>query len=360
VAIVGAGPAGLSAAVYTSSEGLSTLLLEREAIGGQAGSSSLIRNYLGFPRGTSGRGLASRAFAQVWAFGADTVVSWPVTGLRPAETGYLLILADGREAHTRSVVIATGVSYRGLEAPGLDPLIGTGVYYGAAASEARAMAGRRVFIAGGANSAGQAAVNLARHARQVTLLVRGDSVAATMSQYLIDEINGTANIDLRHDTEVAGAEGDTQLQALVLLDNTTGITESVHASALFVLVGAEPRTDWLPTCLAGEYASFTEATAPTHVMLPATASVPLIHCDCGLGVRRTHRLRLEQEGSGCPTTASELRAFRLAGSSVSSGLRTVRSVALAVVDWACGVRSAADGALPASRQPGAAPASSAV
>ena len=249
VAIVGAGPAGLSAAVYTSSEGLSTLLLEREAIGGQAGSSSLIRNYLGFPRGTSGRGLASRAFAQVWAFGADTVVSWPVTGLRPAETGYLLILADGREAHTRSVVIATGVSYRRLEAPGLDPLIGTGVYYGAAASEARAMAGRRVFIAGGANSAGQAAVNLARHARQVTLLVRGDSVAATMSQYLIDEINGTANIDIRHNTEVAGAEGDTQLEALVLLDNTTGITESVHASALFVLVGAEPRTDWLPATI---------------------------------------------------------------------------------------------------------------
>ena len=129
------------------------------------------------------------------------------------------------------------------------PLIGTGVYYGAAASEARAMAGRRVFIAGGANSAGQAAVNLARHARHVTLLVRRDSVAATMSQYLIDEINGTANIDIRHNTEVAGAEGDIQLEALVLHDNTTGITESVHASALFVLVGAEPHTDWLPASI---------------------------------------------------------------------------------------------------------------
>jgi thioredoxin reductase (NADPH) len=249
VAIVGAGPAGLSTAVYTASEGLSTLLLEREAIGGQAGSSSLIRNYLGFPRGTSGRGLASRAFAQVWAFGADTVVSRPVTGLRPAKTGYLLMLADGTEAHGRSVVIATGVSYRRLDPPGLDPLIGAGVYYGAAASEGRAMAGRQVFIAGGANSAGQAAVNLARHARQVTLLVRRDSVAATMSQYLIDQINGTANIDIRHNTEVAGAEGDTQLEALVLLDNTTGITESVHASALFVLVGAEPHTDWLPASI---------------------------------------------------------------------------------------------------------------
>jgi thioredoxin reductase (NADPH) len=249
VAIVGAGPAGLSAAVYTSSEGLSTLLLEREAIGGQAGSSSLIRNYLGFPRGTSGRGLASRAFAQVWAFGADTIVSWPVTGLRPADIGYLLVLADGTEAHSRSVVIATGVSYRRLDAPGLDPLIGAGVYYGAATSEARAMAGRQVFIAGGANSAGQAAVNFARHARQVTLLVRRDSVAATMSRYLIDEINGTANIAIRYNTEVAGAGGDTQLEALVLLDNTTGITESVHASALFVLVGAEPHTDWLPAII---------------------------------------------------------------------------------------------------------------
>jgi len=150
---------------------LSTLLLEREAIGFQAGSSSLIRNYLGFPRGTSGRGLATRAFAQVWSFGADTVVTWPVTGLRPAETGYQLSLADGSEVHGRSVVIATGVSYRRLDVPGVAPLVGAGVYYGAAASEARAMAGRRGFIAGGANSAGQAAVNLARHAGQFTLLV---------------------------------------------------------------------------------------------------------------------------------------------------------------------------------------------
>ncbi len=180
VAIVGAGPAGLSAAIYTSSEGLSTVLFERDAIGGQAGSSSLIRNYLGFPRGTTGRGLASRAFAQVWSFGAPPVVRH-VTGLRPGDHGYVLSLADGSEVHCRSVVIATGVSYRRLDAPGLTSLIGAGVYYGAAASEARAMAGRQVFIAGGANSAGQAAVNLARHASQVTLLVRRESVAATMS-----------------------------------------------------------------------------------------------------------------------------------------------------------------------------------
>jgi thioredoxin reductase (NADPH) len=231
VAIVGAGPAGLSAAVYTASEGLATLLFEQEAIGGQAGSSSLIRNYLGFPRGTSGRGLATRAFAQVWSFGADTVITWPVTGLRPTDSGYMLSFADDSEVGSRSVVIATGVSYRRLDAPGLAPLTGTGVYYGAAGSEARAMAGRRVFIAGGANSAGRAAVNLARHARHVTLVVRRDSLAATMSQYLIDEINGTANIDIRANTEVAGADGDEQLAALLLRDNRTGNTA---------------HTDWLP------------------------------------------------------------------------------------------------------------------
>ena len=246
VAIVGAGPAGLSAAVYTASEGLSVLLLEREAIGGQAGSSSMIRNYLGFPRGVSGRGLATRAFAQVWSFGASIVVSWPVTGLRPGDGGYRLSLEDGSEIQCRCVVIATGVSYRRLDAPGVAPLIGAGVYYGAAVSEARAMSGRDVFVVGGANSAGQAAVNLARHARQVTVLVRRESVAATMSQYLIDEIAGAPNIDIRHNTEIAGALGESLLESLILRDTRTGATEQVPASALFVLIGAVPHTDWLP------------------------------------------------------------------------------------------------------------------
>ena len=246
VAIVGAGPAGLSAAVYTASEGVSVLLLEREAIGGQAGSSSMIRNYLGFPRGISGRGLATRAFAQVWSFGASIVVSRPVTGLRPVDGGYRLSLEDGSEIQCRCVVIATGVSYRRLDAPGVAPLIGTGVYYGAAVSEARAMSGRDVFVVGGANSAGQAAVNLARHARQVTVLVRRESVAATMSQYLIDEIAGAPNIDIRHNTEIAGALGESLLESLILRDTRTGATEQVPTSALFVLIGAVPRTDWLP------------------------------------------------------------------------------------------------------------------
>jgi thioredoxin reductase (NADPH) len=246
VAIVGAGPAGLSAAVYTSSEGLATVMLEREAFGGQAGSSSLIRNYLGFPRGISGRGLATRAFAQVWSFGAATVVSRKVTGLRRGDHGYVLTLADGSTVDCRSVVIASGVSYRKLDAPGLEPLIGSGVYYGAAIAEARAMSGRHVFIAGGANSAGQAAVNLARHARQVTVVVRRASITETMSRYLVDEIAGTPNIDVRHNTEVLGGQGDSQLESLTLHDTRAGTTETVPASALFVLIGADPHTDWLP------------------------------------------------------------------------------------------------------------------
>jgi len=246
VAIVGAGPAGLSAAVYAASEGLSTLLLEREAIGGQAGSSSLIRNYLGFPRGISGANLATRAFEQAWSFGAIPSMTGPVTGLQPTADGFTLRLAGGGECQARSVLITTGVSYRRLEAPGLDPLLGAGVFYGATASESSAFAGEHVFIAGGANSAGQAAVNLARYARQVTIVIRGGSLAARMSQYLIDEISATANIDVRASTQIAAAQGSGRLEALTLKDTKTGTAETVPASALVVLIGAVPHTDWLP------------------------------------------------------------------------------------------------------------------
>jgi thioredoxin reductase (NADPH) len=246
VAIVGAGPAGLSAAVYAASEGLSTLLLECEAIGGQAGSSSLIRNYLGFPRGISGTGLASRAFEQAWSFGAIPSMTGPVTGLEPAADGFTVRFANGGESHARSVLIATGVSYRRLDAPGADSLLGAGVFYGATASEGSAFAGEHVFIAGGANSAGQAAVNLARYAQQVTIVVRGGSLAARMSQYLIDEITATPNIDVLTGTRIAAAEGTGRLEALALTDTKTGRTETVPASALVVLIGAVPHTDWLP------------------------------------------------------------------------------------------------------------------
>jgi thioredoxin reductase (NADPH) len=245
VAIVGAGPAGLSAAVYSASEGLSTLLLEHEAIGGQAGSSSLIRNYLGFPHGISGASLAARAFDQAWSFGAIMSIA-DVAGLQPAAHGFTLRLDDGRACRARSVLISTGVSYRKLDASGLDALTGAGVFYGASACESEAFAGEHVVIVGGANSAGQAAINFARYAEQVTLVVRGDSLAARMSQYLIDEIGATSNIDVRTSTQVVGAEGTGKLESLTLADAKTGTTQTVPAAALVILIGADPHTDGLP------------------------------------------------------------------------------------------------------------------
>jgi thioredoxin reductase (NADPH) len=246
IAVVGAGPAGLSAAVYTASEGRSTVLLEREAIGGQAGSSSLIRNYLGFPRGISGSGLATRAFEQAWSFGAIPSMAGAVIELDSVNDGFVLGLEGGRLCHARSVLIATGVSYRRLNTPGLDALLGAGVFYGATGSESSSFADEHVFIAGGANSAGQAALNVARYARQVTLVVRGDSLAARMSRYLIDQIAATPNVDVRTNTEIVAAYGVGTLQTLTLTDARAGRTETVAAAALIVLIGAVPHTDWLP------------------------------------------------------------------------------------------------------------------
>ena len=245
-AVVGAGPAGLSATVYAASEGLSTLLLEPDAIGGQAGSSSLIRNYLGFPRGIGGAGLATRAFEQAWSFGAMPSMAGPATALDLSGDGFTLRLGGGQNCHARSVLIATGVSYRRLAAPGVDRLLGAGVFYGASGSEASAFSGEHVFIVGGANSAGQAAVHLARYARQVTLVVRGDSLAARMSQYLIDEITATPNIDVRTSTQITAAAGNGKLHALTLTHTGNGSAQTVPASALIVLIGAVPHTSWLP------------------------------------------------------------------------------------------------------------------
>ena len=246
VAVVGAGPSWSVGHGYAASEGLSTLLLEREAVGGQAGSSSLIRNYLGFPRGISGAGLATRAFEQAWSFGAVSSMAGPVTGLEPAADGFTPRLAGGRVSHARSVLITTGVSYRRRDATGLDALLGAGVFYGATTSENTAFAGEHVFIAGGANSAGQAAVNLARYAQLVTIVIRGDSLAARMSQYLIDEIAATPNIDVRTTTQIAAAEGTGKLETLTLVDTKTGRTQTIPAGALVILIGAVPHTGWLP------------------------------------------------------------------------------------------------------------------
>jgi thioredoxin reductase (NADPH) len=242
--VVGAGPAGLSAATYGASEGLRTLLLEPEALGGQAGSSSLIRNYLGFPFGVTGRKLAQRASAQAILFGAELVYARAV-GLRPAGRDRMVMLADGSRAVGRTVLVATGAAYRRLDAPGVDQLLGAGVFYGAAVSEAPAMTGSQVFVVGAGNSAGQAALHFAKYAKRVTILARGDSLSRSMSDYLVKELQANDAIAVRLGTQVVGAGGAGRLEHLVLRDVRTGATETVPAEALFILIGAQPRTDWL-------------------------------------------------------------------------------------------------------------------
>jgi thioredoxin reductase (NADPH) len=246
LAIVGAGPAGLAAAVYGASEGLSTALLEREAFGGQAGTSSLIRNYPGFPWGVGGADLALRAYQQAWLFGAHFVYANPAASLAEDADLRVVGLADGSEVRSRAVVIATGASYRRLGVPELEALVGAGVFYGAATVEAQAVAGKPAFVVGGGNSAGQAALHLAKHAGQVTILVRSASLAASMSAYLIQEIDNAPNVEVRYRAEVTGGGGDRRLEHLELRDQGSGTVESVSAAGLFVLIGTEPFTHWLP------------------------------------------------------------------------------------------------------------------
>ena len=245
VAIVGAGPAGLAAAVSAASEGLATLVVEPEVFGGQAGTSSLIRNYPGFPHGISGDDLAFRTFEQAWLFGASFVFAQAATALAADGPRRLLSLSDGRRVVARAVILAPGVVWRRLGVPSLEALAGAGVFYGAAGSEARAMDGCEVFVTGAGNSAGQAAIHLAAHAASVTMLVRGDALAATMSDYLIQKIRVTPNISVRLHTEAVDGQGSGRLEGLTLRDNRSGITHTVAAAALFVLIGAHPRTQWL-------------------------------------------------------------------------------------------------------------------
>lgn len=246
VVVIGAGPAGLAAAVYASSEGMRALVVEGEAIGGQAGSSSLIRNYLGFSRGVSGAELAQRAYQQAWVFGTSFVLMRRVVELRPGERLHTLRLSDGTEVQTASVVLACGVSYRRLEIPALVELEGSGVFYGASASEAKALAGRRTFVVGGGNSAGQAAMHLARYAERVTLIVRGPSLAASMSSYLRHEIAAAGNVEVMLGTEIADGGGDGRLEALTLRDRASGEEQTLEAGGLFIMIGARPGTEWLP------------------------------------------------------------------------------------------------------------------
>ncbi len=244
--VVGAGPAGLAAAVLAASEGLRVLVVEGDVIGGQAGTSSLIRNYLGFPRGPSGIDLALRAYLQAWFFGARFLIGRTATNLRVDGDVRVLALDDGAEVRSRAVMLAMGVSYLRMEIDSVDALVGRGVFYGAAATEAQAMRGEEVVVVGGANSAGQAAVHLARYAAKVTLLVRGPVLGGAMSQYLVRDIEAAPNIEVRLNTEIVEARGDQRLRSLELRDRATGSTGEVPATAVFVLIGAVPRTAWLP------------------------------------------------------------------------------------------------------------------
>jgi thioredoxin reductase (NADPH) len=243
--VIGGGPAGLGAAVYGASEGLRTVLVERLATGGQAGQSSRIENYLGFPDGVSGAQLTGRARRQATRFGAEVLTTREVTGLSVDGSARTVQFSDGATIGAHAVILATGVSYRQLTAPGLAPLTGCGVYYGAALTEAASCDGQDVYIVGGANSAGQAAVFLSQHAKSVTLLVRGNSLERSMSYYLIQQIAGIPQISVRTCTEVAAAHGNGHLDMLTLRDTGNGRAEDVEAGRLFVFIGAAPRTEWL-------------------------------------------------------------------------------------------------------------------
>ena len=249
VAVVGGGPAGLAAAVYAASEGLRTTVIEPTIPGGQAGTSSRIRNYLGFPNGVSGRDLANRALEQAWFFGARFVLARPAVGLGSNGGGHVVRLEGGAEVRARAVVLATGVTWHTLDAPGLARLLGAGVYYGAAAFDTTA-AGAAAYVVGGGNSAGQAAAHLARSAASVTLVVRGDRLGASMSDYLVRELAETANIQVRLGTEVVDGSGSGRLERITLCDRGRGAIEEVLADALYVMIGARTQTGWLEGAVA--------------------------------------------------------------------------------------------------------------
>jgi thioredoxin reductase (NADPH) len=280
VLVVGAGPAGLSAAVYAASEGLRTVVVDRESIGGQAGTSSLIRNYLGFPLGIGGADLCNRALDQAWSFGAETSVLRRVTALRADDPYRIAELADGEEITARTVVLATGATYHRLGIARLEALVGSGVFYGGGITEAPATAGRPVYVVGAGNSAGQAAIHLARYADRVTVVARGASLAASMSDYLVRAIEATDNIEVLTGTTVVDGDGAGRLEALVLTD-AAGATRTVPAAALFVLIGASPHTDWLPPAVPRDSYGFVRTgddlppgVFPDRAPLPFETGLP--------------------------------------------------------------------------------------
>jgi thioredoxin reductase (NADPH) len=270
--IVGAGPAGLGAAVYGASEGLHTLMIDKEATGGQAGTSSRIENYLGFPNGISGGDLAHRAAAQAARLGAEILTAQTVTDIRAEDPYRYITLSDGTEIGTKAIILATGVTVKRLNAPGIERLTGAGIYYGAALTEAANYTGQHVFVVGGANSAGQGAMFFSRFASQVTMLVRGEGLQASMSQYLIDQIEGTANIEVRTRTQITEAHGKDRLEALTLSTSggDTEVTKTVPAGALFLFIGAVPHSGMVAGLVARNSAGFI----PTGQELVADGKKP--------------------------------------------------------------------------------------
>lgn len=263
--VVGGGPAGLAASVYASSEGVSTLVVERESIGGQAGSSSLIRNYLGFSRGLSGAELAQRGYQQAWVFGAHFLLMREVDALERVGGRFRAHVADVGTVTARSVVVAAGVAYRRLGVPSLEALTGNGVYYGASVSAAHALTGLQVAVVGGGNSAGQAVLHLARYCSKVTLVVRGEDLAGSMSAYLVHAIAAEPTVEVRLSSEVVDGDGEQRLERVRVRDRGTGAEETLRCDGLFVMIGALPRTDWLPAELARDRHGFllTGAAAAT-------------------------------------------------------------------------------------------------
>ncbi|MGY1643240.1 FAD-dependent oxidoreductase [Geodermatophilus sp. SYSU D00703] len=265
VTIVGGGPAGLAAAVYAASEGLATLVVEQKAVGGQAGTTSLIRNYPGFARGVSGYKLTNGSFHQAWSFGATFRLMRSATALRSEGAVKVVDLSDGTAVRSRAVIIAVGAAYRRLDVPELEDLVGRGVFYGAAVSEAPSMTGRRVFIVGGGNSAGQAAMHLSSYASEVTVLVRGSTLAANMSDYLIRDLDAAPNVTVRYGVRIVGGGGSGALDHVQLSVAGTAAVETVTADALFVLIGSRPATEWLAGTVARDPSGFVltgEAVAP--------------------------------------------------------------------------------------------------
>jgi thioredoxin reductase (NADPH) len=279
--VVGAGPAGLAAAVYGASEGLSTLVIERDAIGGQAGMSSLIRNYLGFSRGLSGSELAQRGYQQAWVFGAHFVLTPTVQSVEPTDDGRFLVrISDNGSVTARAVVFACGVAYRRLGVPSVEAFTGQGVYYGASVTAAHALTGLVAVVAGGGNSAGQAVLQLARYCRAVHLVVRGSDLAESMSAYLVEAVTAEPVITVHVSADVTAASGDGRLEGLTLTDRVTGEQCEIEADGLFVMIGADPQTDWLPDAVSRDERGFVLTghdaltTEPAEPPLPHETSVP--------------------------------------------------------------------------------------